>query len=151
MRSAELLVLLDAHPDGPASAAAAIATQVTSQEELADTFGVILRFGVLRPEQAEALLRAFEAVAMHVPPSPDAELQELQEAVAMLEKKRHDLQQVERERADLIAHIDQGRLRISQLTAELAASGKEAQRIEHDDAQLRTIETEVRKWISPRS
>jgi septal ring factor EnvC (AmiA/AmiB activator) len=151
MQSAELSMLLDAHKDDPAGAAAAIATQAADQEVLGRAFGVTLRFGMLRPEQVEALLRALQAVAMNVPLPQDAELQELQEAVAALEKRRHDLQQVERERAEIIAHIDRGRLRISQLTAELAASSEEAQRIDRDDAQLRTIEKEARKWISPHS
>jgi hypothetical protein len=151
MQSAELSMLLDAHKEDPACAAAAIATQAADQEALARAFGVTLRFGMLRPGQAEALLRALQAVAMNVPLPQDAELQELQEAVAALEKRRHDLQQVERERAEIIAHIDRGRLRISQLTAELAASSEEAQRIDREDAQLRTIEKEARKWISPHS
>lgn len=151
MQSAELSMLLDAHKEDPAGAAAAIATQAADQEALARAFGVILHFGVLRPEQTEALLRALQAVAMNMPLPQDAELQELQEAVAVLEKTRHDLQQVERERAEIIAHIDQGRLRVSQLTAELAASSEEAQRIDLEDAQLGTIEKEARKWISPHS
>jgi septal ring factor EnvC (AmiA/AmiB activator) len=146
--AAELSVLLDAHRGDPGGAAAAIATQAADQEALAHTFGIILRFGMLRPEQADALLRALQAVATNAPLPPDAELQE---AVAVLEKKRHDLQQVEKERAEIIARIDQGERRISQLTAELAASSEEAQRIDREHAQLRTIEKEARKWISPTS
>jgi len=149
MRAADLTSILDTHGEDLTGAASAIAAAATDRDELARAFGVVLRFGVLRAEPAQGLLRALRAIGMDAQPPEDPELQEMKEVVAALQQRQHELQRVEWERAEVIARVDESRRQMSWLTDELTACRHEAERIAREQEQVSAVEKEAHKWISP--